>query len=290
MDSFESLLDYIVQAAHTDYVYGGWANGAFGTISDHTGRCIYRFFEAFYDEEGKTHLQSKIEEDGLVVAVGIVAYWLHYRETPNRLAAIFGPEHKTISEIFRDYTSDRLSAYKKVCEQRPSSWRSNLERDFYVHHIIPSEKRLIKQSEALFEYITPDDQQLVRDVMKEYILYLQEKRNSYLPSLTKPKKIEHVRVVDIDKIGKHFKREFDKKTYLPSLKMLLEQPESDKNLARMALLIYESKYFLSSDYNTFSKWYKDFCKIVGCKYHKDYAPSALNPISDKFKKNFYFLF
>ena len=287
---FVSLLDYVEKAANSDYFYDGWANGAIGSISDHTGKCIYRFFKVVYDEKGKIISQTKNDDDAPIVAVGIVAYWLHFRETSNRLTAVFGPKSKSILEIFRDYTADRLNAYKKVCEQKPSSWRSDLERDFYVHHIIPSERKLIKQSEALFEYITPEDQQLVRDVMKEYLMFLQEVRKTYMPPATNTKSVVSVREVDIDKIGMHFKRDFDKKTYLPFLKTFLEQPETDKNLARMALVIYESKFFLSNDYTTFSKWYKDFCLIVGCKHHDSYAPSALKPFSDELKNRLYFLF
>ena len=293
MEKYGSLLDYVVQATHTDYVYDSWANGAMGTITDHSGKCIYRFYEAFYDENGKVRMPNKKDEDAPVVAVGLVAYWLHYRKNPNRLASIFGPDAKSISDIFRDYTADRLRAYKKHYEQSPSSWRSDLERDFYVQHIIPSERRLIKQSEALFEYITPDDRQLVRDVMKEYILYLQNIRNSYQPPVPKEKgkkKDIQVRLVDIEKIGSHFKRDFDKQTHLPTMKLLLEQPNSDKNLARVALLIFQSKWFLSNDYNTFSSWYRDFCNMTKCTFHKAYAPSALKPIPKELENNYYFLF
>lgn len=294
---YESLLDHIVQSVHCDVPIEGWVNGAIGTIADHKGNLEYRFFEAFRNEDGQLELYDKNDEDAPLVAVGVVAYWLHCRKSQNPFMRFELFESmkstyttKSIFEMFKDYTVERLSEYKKIYEQKPSSWRSDLERDFFVHHIIPNEKSLIKQSEAIFEYITPDDRQLVRDVMKEYILFLQEKRSVYLPSTTKTRTTGSISGVEIDRIGKHFKREFDKKTFLPTLKMFLEQPESDKNLARIALIIYESKYFLAKDYSTFSKWYKDFCKIVGCTYHKSYAKSALLPISDELKQNLYFLF
>lgn len=288
----QSVLDKIPRTAQTNYFYNGWANGAIGSIADHSGKCIYRFHKAYYDVNGHLAVESENDDDAPVVAIGIVAYWLHYRQNDNRFANLFGPEVKSIPQIFHDYTADRLRAYKKHHEQDPSSWRSDLERDFYLHHIIPSERRLIKQSEALFEYISPDDQQLVRDVMKEYILYLQDKRDTYQSPVVKPKPKkapEPVRVVEIDKIGFHFKRDFDKITHLPTLKSLLEQPDSDKNLARVALLIYESQWFLSKDYNTFSKWYKDFCRFVGCKFHSSYEPSKLKPIDENLKNKYYFL-
>jgi hypothetical protein len=294
---YESLLDHIVQAVHLDAPIEGWANGAMGTITDHQGNLEYRFFEAIKNEKGHLELIKKEDKDAPLVAVGIVAYWLHCRKSQNPFMRLEFSNlaksiytTKSILEIYRDYTVGRLFEYKKVCEQKPSSWRSDLERDFYVHHIIPSERKLIKQSEALFEYITPEDQQLVRDVMKEYLIFLQEVRKTYMPPATNTKSVVSVREVDIDKIGMHFKRDFDKKTYLPFLKTFLEQPETDKNLARMALVIYESKFFLSNDYTTFSKWYKDFCLIVGCKHHDSYAPSALKPFSDELKNRLYFLF
>ncbi len=288
----QSVLDKISRAANTNYFYDGWANGTIGSISDHTGKCIYRFHQAERDINGHLHVLSNNDEDAPVVAVGIVAYWLHFRQNNNRLASLFGPDIKSIPQIFQDYTADRLRAYKKHHEQTPSCWRSDFERDFYTHHIIPSERRLIKQSEALFEYITPDDRQLVRDVMREYILYLQQIRDTYQPPIPKPKhekKIEIVRTVNIDNILIHLKRSFDKQTYSSTLKSLLEQNQSDKELARAALLIYDSHYFLSNDYSAFAKWYKDFCRFVGCEFHSSYEPGKLKPIHEDLKNKYYFL-
>lgn len=289
----QSVLDKISQATNYNYFYDGWANGTLGCIVDHSGKCIYRFHQAERDINGNLHALSNNDEDAPVVAVGIVAYWLHFRQNNNRLASLFGPDAKSIPQIFQDYTADRLRAYKKHHEQTPSCWRSDFERDFYTHHIIPSERRLIKQSEALFEYITPDDRQLVRDVMKEYILYLQNIQKKYMPDTQKPKSTKQpkpIRQVNIDKISPHLKRDFDKNTYLPILKTLLEEPQSDKELARVALLIYKSKYFLSNDYSTFSKWYQDYCNIVGCKYHASYEPNTLRKsITEELKQKYYFL-
>ena len=236
------------------------------------------------------------QEDNPIVAIGIVAYWLQFNSRMDtvikRLTRYNCEIPKDIREQFDTYTQIRFEQFRKEHRDDPNTWDWDWEREFYTNVIIPNEIAFNKQSEALFEYITPTDRQLVRDVMKEYILYLQQKREIYLPKSTKgeyEKITEQIRQVDIDKIGNHFKRDFDKKTYLPVLKMFLEQPLSDKDLARIALLIYESKYFLSNDYKTFSKWYIDFCTLVGCLYHESYAPSALKPISDRMKNQYYFL-
>lgn len=297
----KSLLNCISQACNFDYIFDGWYNGKIGSISDHSGQSIYRFYEKYKDDNGNLRHMSYKDEECPIVAVGIVAYWLHHRKNENRITTLFGPAYfssKPIIKQFEDYTTERLNQYKINYEQKPSSWRSDVKRDFYMHYIIPNEKKLNKLSEAIFDYITPADRKLVKELMKEYILYLQTKQEEYIdvpksegkkPKKQEVKTPEVTRNVDIDKIGQHFNRDFDKSVHLPNMKMFLEQPQSDKDLARVALLIYESKNFIKKDYNTFSAWYKDFCVIVGCKYHIDYAPSALRKLLGKQKKKYYFL-
>jgi hypothetical protein len=61
-----------------------------------------------------------------------------------------------------------------------------LEKEFYIDFIIRNEELLNEKTQALMEYITPSDQQQVKEVIAEYILYLEEKRNAYNPT-PKPK-------------------------------------------------------------------------------------------------------
>lgn len=64
---------------------------------------------------------------------------------------------------------------------------------------------------------------------------------------------------------------------------------SDKNFARIALLIYNSDCLLRDlKPNTFSGWYKLFCDTVGCRYNKNYKKSNLD-ITDAFKNRFFYL-
>lgn len=58
--------------------------------------------------------------------------------------------------------------------------------------------------------------------------------------------------------------------------------------ARIAMLIYNSKKMSAKKPQTFSEWYQFFCKIVGCKYNKDYKPVKLEA-TENLKKEFYFL-
>ena len=129
---------------------------------------------------------------------------------------------------------------------------------------------------------------LETEVSKQGDEPVEEKPIKHSKPIKQPKSDRHV---DIDKIGEHFKLGFDKETYLPIMKTLLEASQSEKNLARAALLIYESKDFMKSDYNNiFADWYRDFCKFVGCGYHSDYCPSALiKSIKEEEKHKYYFL-
>lgn len=69
----------------------------------------------------------------------------------------------------------------------------------------------------------------------------------------------------------------------------LKANRSDKEFAKIAFMIYESGKLISSMRpNTFKKWYKKFCELVGCGFHEDYKPSILKA-DDNFKRTFYYL-
>lgn len=144
---------------------------------------------------------------------------------------------------------------------------------------------LTECSEQLNEWINEyeESESCLSDEIDNIIAVL---KDTPKPSL----KVEKQRVVDIEKLSSNFKvRGFDKKTHMPVLKSNLEHKQSDKDLARVALMIYESKYFSKQSYSTFSKWYKDFCVIVDCTFHESYEPHALRPIPDSLKAQYYFL-
>lgn len=61
------------------------------------------------------------------------------------------------------------------------------------------------------------------------------------------------------------------------LKILSEPNWADKDYARFALILYNSKRLNESETRKpFSKWYKHFAEdIIHCSYHKDYKQSNL---------------
>lgn len=175
----DSLLDRIPQVCHMDYIYDGWPNGMAGTISGHSSKPEYRFYQAFVDDKGNYRLISRAEESAPLVAIGIVFYWLQHRVSNNRLTNILSkPEQfkKNIREQFESYTDIRFSQFKTQHKDDPNSWNWDWNFEFYCKYIIPHELELNKLSEALFEYINEDDIKLVRSVMNNYIEFLKTRR------------------------------------------------------------------------------------------------------------------
>lgn len=185
----ESLLDKIPQESQFYYYFRGcWANGKEGSITDSTGHGIYRFFPSYKDADGNLLDPKRDYNDYVtypIVATGIIGYWLHYRKNNDRLASYLSwtkeEVRKNISQIFTDYTEDKLNQFIEREQESPSSWRRNLEKEFYTDFIIRNEELLNEQTEALMDYITPSDQQQVKEVIAEYMLFLEEKRNEYIP-------------------------------------------------------------------------------------------------------------
>ena len=186
-DKIDCLLDKIPQESHFYYYFRGrWANGKEGSITDSNGHGIYRFFPLTKDADGN-RIDAEINFDDYVtnpvVAIGIVGYWLHYRKNNDRLASYTtwskDEERKNTLKIFNDYTEDKLKQYVDREQYSPSSWRRDLEMEFYTDFIIRNEEPLNEQSKALFEYITKDDRKLVEEVIEEYMEYLKIKKAEY---------------------------------------------------------------------------------------------------------------
>lgn len=186
-NNIECLLDMIPQESHFYYYFrGSWANGKEGSITDSNGHCVYRFYPLVKDENGN-RIDAQINFDDYVtnpiVATGVIGYWLHYRKNNDRLASYTTwtkeDERKNTLKIFTDYTEDKLKQYIEREQYTPSSWRRDLEKEFYTDFIIRNEEPLNEKTEALMEYITPHDQEVVKEVMAEYMLFLEEKKKAY---------------------------------------------------------------------------------------------------------------
>jgi hypothetical protein len=290
----ESLIKYISQSNIAIY-YDGWRNGKKGAIVDRTGNGKLRFHEQFHTSFGLDDVYEKIEENP-IVADGIVASWMKIRQDTTLFDKCLNRNiifPSSIRDFYTEYTIKRFEEFNLLHRDNPDALNLNLEFEFFTNYIIPHEKKLNKISEALFDYVTPHDCKIIRKIMTSYIMFLTEARDNIQPPSKKPKdnkrRIKNTHDADINKLKNLFNHNFDKK-FIPNLKALIDLPRSNKELAYIALLIYNSKHFIKNDYSSFSTWYRYFCKIVKCEVFENYAaPSALKNIPKGLEDLFFFL-
>lgn len=168
-----SVIDKI-SANNIRYYYEGWRNGKHGSICQTNG--IYRFVEMARGKSGILDDVKRKEEDNPIVAKGIVAYWLQFNSRMDtvikRLTKYNCEIPKDIREQFANYTQIRFEQFRQEHRDDPNTCDWDWEYEFYVNTIIPHEIAFNKESEALFDYISDSDIELVRGVMNNYIEYL----------------------------------------------------------------------------------------------------------------------
>ncbi len=173
----ESVLNYI-SPTEMRYYYEGWRNGKHGSICQRNG--IYRFVEQAHGKSGILDDVKRNKDDNPIVANGIVAYWLQFNsrmDTVIKRLTIYKNEiPKDIREQFDNYTKISFEQFREKYRDDPNTWNWDWEYEFYTKYIIPHEMELNKISEALFDYISDSDINLVRAVMKNYIKYLKKCR------------------------------------------------------------------------------------------------------------------
>lgn len=173
----ESVLNKI-PANNWCFYYEGWRNGKKGGFVQEHG--VYRFREMIRNKCGILESVHDKESDNPIVAVGIVAYWLMFNSKKElvlkRLTQYKNGIPQDIREQFDNYTKEQFVQFKVAHRDDPLTWDWDWEYDFYTKYIIPHEIELNKKSEALFDYISDSDVDLVRAVMKNYIKYLKKCR------------------------------------------------------------------------------------------------------------------
>ena len=100
---------------------------------------------------------------GRPTVVGIAAYWIAFHKG------------KSIEELFDEYVRPKEEAYYKRHRSEGKSYGKDLQQEFYDNYIILKEALYNKLSEAIYEYITPEDIQRLKDVMDAFIEYLRQK-------------------------------------------------------------------------------------------------------------------
>lgn len=176
----KSLLSKI-SANNIDYYYEGWYNGKKGAISQENG--IYRFIEMTRGKSGMLQRVINKTEDNPIVAVGIVAYWLMYKQDKEFIIQRL-TEYTSIpespKEMFERYTQESFNQFKKANRDNPDAWDWDWDFEFYTKYVIPHEMDLNKMSEVLFDYISDGDIKYIRSVMNNYMKYLEKVRQEHM--------------------------------------------------------------------------------------------------------------
>lgn len=166
----DTLLNKISKYSNNTIISDAWLTGQTGEIVDLKGDCIFRFVD--YDTNGELRIKHTTEESQLscpIVACGLVGYWLHKKDSEGTKA------------IFDGYYELCLKNYEKAHECDEDAWERDFKKEFVCRHHVPTEKKCIKASEALFLYITESDQKKVKSIMANYLKYARSKRKQLYP-------------------------------------------------------------------------------------------------------------
>ena len=142
---------------------------------------IYRFIEMTRGSSGMLHRVHDRTQDNPVVAIGIVAYWLIFKQGKDivlQKLTKYTSIPQSMKEMFELYTQQKFQLFKEQNRDNPDSWDWDWDKEFYSKHIIIQEMELNKLSEALFDYISDEDIKLVKSVMTNYINYLKKENQS----------------------------------------------------------------------------------------------------------------
>ena len=186
----ETILDKISKHPNNTYITDAWLTGQTGEIVDLKGDCVFRFID--YDTEGELRIKHTTEESQLscpIVACGFVGYWLHKKDSEGTKA------------IFDGYYELCLKNYEKAHECDDDAWERDLKKEFVCRHHVPTEKKWIKASEALFLYITESDQRKVKSIMANYLKYARSKRKQLYPPNHPANRIIEDTFLDAYRIG-----------------------------------------------------------------------------------------
>ena len=186
----DTLLDKISKSSNNTIITDAWLTGQTGEIVDIKGDYVFRFID--FINNGELRHKHTTEESKLtcpIVATGLVGFWLHHKDDIG------------IKDIFEAYFKFRLEQYVSVHKYDDDAWERDLQKEFICQHHIPSEKNLIKESEALFAYITESDQKKLMSVSSNYLKFARVKRKELYPPNYPANRIIEDTFLDAYRIG-----------------------------------------------------------------------------------------
>ena len=166
-----SLFDRISKSKTSTYITDRWKNGKTGSIVDLKGDYVYRFVDYIVAGESVREKYKNDEEKMScpIVACGIVGYWLKHHDTMGNKG------------LFESYYDIHLKAYERKHGRDDDAWERNLTKEFSSKIHIVEEKRRIKVSEAIFDYLPDSDCQKILSITQSYQKFARAKRKELNP-------------------------------------------------------------------------------------------------------------
>lgn len=165
----ESLLGSISTAG--EIITNKWANGALGKIVDIKNDGNFRFVDYRIGEDGlvkKCHAWEADEMTCPIVATGFVGYWLHNRKLG-------------IRDLFASYYNNSMSKYEEAHQYDIDSWERDLKQDFACRKHVPTERKAIETSKAIYPFLSQSDVLLIDRLTTNYLAYARKKRKELYP-------------------------------------------------------------------------------------------------------------
>lgn len=145
-----------------------WQTNQTGAIVELHNNVFY--FVDYLNDKGilrEKHLSEEAELSCPIVAVGFVAYWLKMYDSIG------------VKEIFDNYFALCLRTYELEHQSDADAWERDLVEEFTCRWHLSAEKKYMKDSEAIYPFLTSSDVARIKEINASYLRYVRKKRLPY---------------------------------------------------------------------------------------------------------------
>ena len=149
-----------------------WHNGVYGQIIDLESKGEFHLID-YIDEytENPLYLSNASEkENSPIVAKGLVGYLLNQQITGRIMS---------IEETYRDYAEMCFKKFERKALLNPNSMKRNHRFLFFKYNHDEAEKKKIKESEAIYPYLTEDDVNWIEERVNGYWVYIEDYKKTH---------------------------------------------------------------------------------------------------------------
>ena len=255
-------------------------------------------YDYFISDDGNEYpsdtyplLQWEINKYKHVIASGFVAFclwWIHSKYNKNPYVDLFDTYFVNLRNIF--------VAEKQRCREYRYTSVEKLNDMFYKPHV-KEEKQRSKNSQILFEYLTPQDKVTIKTYIDDYFKHIKNYKLKPLEIIEQKTGGEDkkLRVINESEIRKLFKPIlFNRKStgsnisYADKIIILLKENRKPKTYANIAGIFFYSKFIEHSRDEKFKPFLMKFYDLMGIK-NKTYYNEGKLTITKDLKEEFHYL-